>query len=378
MPDRNVFPGSLGADDIGALDVLRGLATACGPQTWAAADEDRFPAAALDALRDAGVLRAALPADAGGLGWGTQAAGTDGLCRALRLVGAASLSLGRVFEGHVNAVRLLHRCAAPAVFARAAQDVRDGHLIGLWVTSFGEPVVAAADGGEVALRGVKDVCSGAGSATRAVISALDAAGVENLVYVDATQMEVLPARRLDMHGMRATETTAMRVDMRVAADAVFGRPGDYMREPDFSAGAWRTSAVTMGGLEALVAEAAAQLAARGRHCDPHQQARLGHMLMARQTGLLWLDAVARMVEADDPHPGRTAAFANFSRLAIEQACLEVIPLVQRSLGLAAMQRGNPVERLIRDLSTYLRQPAGDEVLAVATAWFVENGPDVDG
>lgn len=68
MPDRNVFSCPSGADGAAALDVLRGLAAACGPRTWTIADEDRFPAAALDTLRDAGVLRAALPAGAGGLG----------------------------------------------------------------------------------------------------------------------------------------------------------------------------------------------------------------------------------------------------------------------------------------------------------------------
>jgi alkylation response protein AidB-like acyl-CoA dehydrogenase len=376
MQERNTVACPEDAPAALALDALRRLVAVHGPRTWTAANEEQFPAAALDALRDAGVLRAALPAAAGGLGWGTEPAGGEPLSQALRLLGSASLSLGRVFEGHVNAVRLLHRCAAPAVFAQAARDVRAGHLIGLWVTSFANPVIASLDGAHVLLTGMKDVCSGAGLATRAVISALDAAGVENLAYVDATQAEPLPDRKLDMHGMRATETMAVRVHMRVAPAAVFGRPGDYMREPDFSAGAWRTSAVTMGGLEALVAEATAQLAARGRHRDPHQQARLGHMLMARQTGLLWLDAVVSMAEADDPHPGRTAAFANLARLAVERVCLEVIPLVQRSLGLAAMQRGNPAERLIRDLSTYLRQPAGDEVLAVAAAWFVDNGADL--
>jgi alkylation response protein AidB-like acyl-CoA dehydrogenase len=334
----------------------------------------RFPTAALERLRAAGVLRAALPTDAGGLGWGTEPAGAVPLGHALRLLGATNLSLGRVFEGHVNAIRLLHRCAASAVFAGAAQDVHAGHLLGLWVTSYAEPVVAMAEGGDVLLRGVKDVCSGAGAATRAVISVLDESAAGNLAYVDVMAAELLPSRKLDMLGMRATSTMAVRFDMRVSPDAVFGRPGDYMREPDFSGGAWRTSAVTMGGLEALVAEATAQLAGRDRNRDPHQQARLGQMLMARQTGLLWLDAAAAQAEAACPHPGQAAAFVNLARLAIERACLEVIALVQRSLGLAGLQRGNPVERLIRDLSTYLRQPAGDDVLAVAAAWFIENGP----
>ena len=39
-------------------------------------------------------------------------------------------------------------------------------------------------------------------------------------------------------------------------------PGDYLREPDFSAGAWRGSAVASGGLRSLVDLAAETLRAQ--------------------------------------------------------------------------------------------------------------------
>jgi hypothetical protein len=53
--------------------------------------------------------------------------------------------------------------------------------------------------------------------------------------------------------------------------------------------------------------------------------------------------------------------------------------VQRSLGLAALLEPNPVERLIRDLSTYLRQPAPDEALTEAAACFMQReGYGIDG
>jgi hypothetical protein len=46
--------------------------------------------------------------------------------------------------------------------------------------------------------------------------------------------------------------------------------------------------------------------------------------------------------------------------------------VQRSLGLSAFGQGNPVERVCRDLATYLRQPAPDQTLTEAASWFVAN------
>jgi hypothetical protein len=55
---------------------------------------------------------------------------------------------------------------------------------------------------------------------------------------------------------------------------------------------------------------------------------------------------------------------------VEAAALDAIQLAQRSLGLMALVDTNPVERLIRDLTTYLRQPALDEAIEEAAAHFV--------
>jgi hypothetical protein len=54
--------------------------------------------------------------------------------------------------------------------------------------------------------------------------------------------------------------------------------------------------------------------------------------------------------------------------------LQSIQLAQRCLGLSAFLAGNPVERICRDLATYLRQPAPDEALAGAARHFTANAP----
>ena len=62
---------------------------------------------------------------------------------------------------------------------------------------------------------------------------------------------------------------------------------------------------------------------------------------------------------------------------IETATMEAIGLVQRSLGLSAFLEPNPAERLMRDLATYLRQPAPDEALTEAAGWFLESGCELE-
>jgi hypothetical protein len=45
-------------------------------------------------------------------------------------------------------------------------------------------------------------------------------------------------------------------------------------------------------------------------------------------------------------------------------------LVDRSVGLQAFVRPHPIERVARDLATYLRQPAPDRALTNAAAWIL--------
>ncbi len=323
--------------------------------------EAAFPADDIADLRDAGVLQAILPTEAGGAGLGTEPAGADGLLALLGLLGQGNLALGRLVEAHVNALRLIARFADTATRQQAAQDARDGHLFGLWVTD-------PPDGGLRLFCGVldggKQFCSGAGHVTRAVVTAEDGAGQTRLAYAALSEGVIAAPLPGGLAGMRAAATGQVRFHHAPAVP--FGEPGDYLREPDFSCGAWRTSAVTLGGLQALAEELRRQLVARGRQDDPHQQARVGETLVAVETARLWMAAAAARAESAEAG-AEAIAYVGLARLAVERACLDTMELAQRSLGVAALLRSNPVERLCRDLATYLRQPAADTVLTEAAA-----------
>ena len=330
----------------------------------AALDEaGAFPTADIAALTAAGVLLAPLPRAAGGLGLGTEPAGAAGILALLRLLGQAHLALGRVFEAHVNAIRLVARYGTSTQLAATAADVKAGCLFALWVTDPPDGGLTLMPGN--VLRGRKQFCSGAGHAQRAVVTARDLDGRNRLVIVPVDRGVTVTPLAGGMQGVRAATTG--QVGFASVDGVPFGRPNDYLREPDFSTGAWRTSAVTLGGLDALLAEATRQLRARGRLEDPHQLARMGRAVMAAETARLWMQDVAPRAEDADAAPDDAIASVHLARLAVEQACLDTITLVQRSLGVAAFVRPNPAERLCRDLATYLRQPAPDEILAIAAA-----------
>lgn len=322
-------------------------------------DAARFPDEDIVALREAGVLFAPVPTRWGGSGIGTEPAAAAATLELFRLLGRGNLALGRLVEAHVNALRLVFRFGDETVCRAVAEDAEAGHLCGLWVT---DPPGSGLRFADDTVTGAKQFCSGAGHVTRSVVTVEDR-GMIRLAYVPLEAGIVVQPLPGGLAGMRAATTG--QVTFASTPANLFGEPGDYLREPDFSCGAWRTSAATLGGLDALVAELRRQLLDRGREGDPHQQARFGQALIAAETARLWMAEAAERAENADADAASAIPYVGLARLAVERACLDVIEIVQRSLGVAAMLRSNPAERLCRDLATYLRQPAADMVLTEA-------------
>jgi len=326
--------------------------------------DEAFPERDIQALRDIGALAAPLPSRFGEHGAGTEPDGCDLLVNMLRSLGRGNLAVGRLFEAHVNALQLIVTFGSPSQVERAVADVRNGHLFGLWVT---DPMgqVLAWDAGS--LRGSKGPCSGGGYVTRALVTTLTAAGTQMAVVSIDSTVGIEPMRGV-LQGMRACSNAIVRFnDTPVPSNAAIGSPGDYLREPHLSTGAWRTTAVTLGGLDALVAATKTQLTRRGHQGALLQQDRFGRMLIAQETARLWTIAAAQCAEVGNTPVADRVAYVNLARIAVETACLDAMRLAQRALGLAAFLRPNPVERLLRDLAVYLRQPAPDAVLTEAAA-----------
>lgn len=326
-----------------------------------------FPAAELAALHAIGAYNAPLPRTVGGGGLGAEPSGALDLLELLRLIGRGNLAVGRVFEGHVNALKLVALYGTEEQLRDAATDAAAGQLFAIWNTEPADHPLRLQDG---VLRGRKVFCSAAGYATRALVTAETPDGGARMALVALHPGERVGVERAHLQGMRACGTGSMDFDgLAVPEGALIGQAGDYLRQPEFSAGAWRTSAVTLGGLEALVAAARQQLAERGRHANPHQSSRIGAALIAQETASLWLRKAAVVAESGRAAPEDVAGYVNLARIAVETACLDAMRVVQRALGLSGFLQSNPVERIGRDLATYLRQPAPDETLDEAARWF---------
>lgn len=294
------------------------------------------------ALRDTGLL-----ADCATLAH--HPADPRALLQALSTIGRASLSAGRIFEGHVNAVKLLHLHGGPM------EAVRQGLLHGIWGAEGPAPV--RIENG--ILRGQKLFCSGADVLDRIIVTARDGERPQLLLFTREQLADRLFPEEWRVSGMRATASGRCDLDGLAVADAVpLGRPGDYLTEPHFYGGVWRYAAVHLGGMRALMAITADQLQSRGQADAPLQAMRLHRMVTACETARLWLDQAACAVE----RPEATAADAEtaiLARLKTAEEAATVLALADQALGAASFATGHPADRIRRDLNFYLRQADPD-------------------
>jgi alkylation response protein AidB-like acyl-CoA dehydrogenase len=337
-------------------------------------DEDgAFPAADVAALHESGLLAACLPVKFGGAGLSGLA-----LSEVLRSIGSGSLPLGRLFEGHVNALELVLRYGSDRRVKLVADEAQAGKLFGVWNTDDAAGLKLLHRHERSWLEGRKILASGAGHIERPLVTATDENGRRMMVLPKVAAPDRADVSRWTAQGMRASATGAVDfTGVEIEPTEIVGNEGDYERQPWFSAGAWRFAAVHLGGMERLFDLLRRHLQETNRGQDPHQAARLGRAAVAVETARLWVCQAASTAEGSlgSRAPEQLVAYVNLARLAVEAAALDLMQLAQRSVGLQAFMRPNPIERISRDLATYLRQPGPDRALTDAAAWVLAQPVD---
>ncbi|MEF2552651.1 acyl-CoA dehydrogenase family protein [Aurantimonas sp. A2-1-M11] len=305
------------------------------------------------------------------------------LLRLLAAIGRGDLSVGRIYEGHVNALLLIRAYGSDAQREAVRHAAADGAWLGVWNTDApGHPLTETAG----TLSGAKNFASGVDGLSRAIVTVPSEAGRQMLLMPLADA----PVDRSwwDPMGMRGSGSHVVDFSGVVIDDAHrLGRPGDYTTEPWFSGGAIRFAAVQVGGLHAVFDVALEHLTRTGRAADPYQAQRLARMGLAVDAAHGWLVRGARAWASAAADPADAAkqrhlvATANATRSAVEAAALAVLEDAERAVGAAGFNRPHPLERLVRDLRTYLRQPNPDGALralgdAIAAGdWLPGEGPD---
>ncbi len=284
----------------------------------------------------------------------------------VRRVARADGSVGRIFDGHLNAVERL-AVQAPAqvrdreLAAVVARRLRAGVWGGDPAPGEGPPATVFEAGGVDVLRGVKTFCSGAGGLDRALILARQIeSGPPLAVWIDLTDERRV---RVDptwfrSHGLR-TSVSHRVVFHDAPVIATFGQPGSLVEQPWFSRDALRTAASWAGMADTAVHAALDEL---GRRAGRGQLEALaaGRILTAQRTIDLWIERGARAMDSPDETLPDVAVQA---RVAISDACRVLLDEAARACGSRPFARADALDRARRDLEVFLLQHRLDPLLA---------------
>jgi alkylation response protein AidB-like acyl-CoA dehydrogenase len=291
-----------------------------------------------------------------------------GLFELLRLVGRADLSLGRLFEGHVNAVQLISWYGSDEQKRDLKKSLGAGKYYGVWATEPPPGVTLSFEAEDGVLIGSKCFASGAGGLDYAVITARTTTGRKQMVLASANERERADLSGWRVRGMRATVSGTFNLSgIRVTSRELLGEEGDYEREPRFTAGAWRFTAVQLGGIEALLVEMR-RLMSEAARSEPVARAQFADAVTATRTAYLWVREAARR-DADEADVA--ASFVRMTRGVVERSALTVMEHAARVIGTRSAFDGERLDKIIRDLSLYLRQATPDKVRDAAAQEFLE-------
>ncbi|MDN3586236.1 acyl-CoA dehydrogenase family protein [Pedobacter aquatilis] len=307
---------------------------------------------------------------------------TKALLQILKDVGKANLSVGRIFEGHINALHLIHLYANQDQKRIWFEEVRTKNfLFAVWNTQESDGIHFIPTGQGFELRGSKSFCSGAGVVNRAIVT-----GNIDTQERNGWQMAVLPMANLNQHkidknswqplGMKAS--CSYKVDFSaypVSAEDLLSSPGIYLKQPYFSAGAIRFAAVQLGGAEAIAADTLSFLKNLSRTADPIQRLRLSSISTQLISGRLWISRAGEefdKLHGQSEHGAALVTLANMARVMVEEICLLIIQDSNKCVGARGLMRPGSLERLHRDLTFYLRQPAPDLTRLNISDFFINN------
>jgi hypothetical protein len=248
----------------------------------------------------------------------------------VRTVAKADGSVGRIFEGHLNAKERLELDKI---------DPED-HWLGVWgadpAPNEGEPVHIKDD----RLHGTKVFCSGAGGLTRALVIAKG-----TLVYVDLHDKVEVDKTWYRGGGMRASESH--RVHFHGTKVLATLRP--LTTEPYLSGDAIRTAAAWAG-----IVDCAVDAALEAMGDDDLRAHAAGRMVTAQQTIDRWFEYAAT---AED-----LTQVSIPLRQAVAEAGATVMAEAARATGSRPFATGTSLDRARRDFEFFVLQHRLDPLL----------------
>jgi alkylation response protein AidB-like acyl-CoA dehydrogenase len=278
---------------------------------------------------------------------------------------ANDLSLGRLAEGHVDALAIL------AEAGRAPVDPVATY--GVWAArSSGGGTMARQDGGGWRLSGQKGFCSGSGLIDRALVTAESDAGYLLFdIALSENVTAVVPDSWLAVGMADSSSQTLQFGGAAIPPERAIGGPGFYLDRPGFWFGATGVAACWYGGAKGLVENLLTSI-------DPSAPAlvlsSLGQAVARVGAMRAVLADAARQID-DDPLDSQNGARtrALVVRHTVHRAALEVLDHVAAAGGAGPLCHDPRQGQRAADLYVYLAQQHGPQDSAELGRTALEGG-----
>ena len=335
-----------------------------------ALDRDpRFPSEAFARLAAEGVLAFSVPDPSGA----RPAIATEWAL--VRAVAGADSSVGRILDGHLNAVERIALLASDEVRDRELAAVARGErLLGLWgadpAAGEGEPARLIERDGITVLDGAKTFCSGAGGVDAALVLArTPTGGPPSLVLVACDETVAIDRSWFRPGGLRSSESHLVRFSSTPVIE-VLGEPGEISRDPWFSLDAIRTAASWAGMGDAAAEAALSELAGNPARLD-EQIACLaaGRIAASRSSIDAWFSRAADVLERG----GDVKSLSIELRIEVDRAVHVILDEAARACGSRPFARGGRLDRARRDLELFTLQHRLEPILARRGKALLESG-----
>lgn len=261
------------------------------------------------------------------------------LVEALMALGRADITLSRLTEGHIDALRIL---------AEAGARPEPGALYGVWASRSGGSGFAARRAGDRwHLEGRLLFASGAGILDRAILTAWP--DEDTHVLLD-TEVRDWPFDTTDWRtrAMENSRSHRVELDQEVAARQV-GEENFYLDRWGFFPGGVGVAAVWAGG-------AARVLDLLGAVEGDAKLARLGRARTELATSAALVRQAGAELQARPPEPRARATFARAGVAAAVRRLLEEVRTIAGPAGLAFRE---DLTRAVDDLTMYVSQQNAD-------------------
>lgn len=292
-------------------------------------------------------------------------------------LGRADLSVGRIYEGHKNALLLIETYGTSKQKTKYFCEAAEGKIFGVWNTESAFEGLKIQNNKEVIiLNGAKTFCTGALNIHHPIVTAKTSSGTQMIVLDINEQLGLVEDWSLwNPSGMRAS--VSCRIDftgLSISQEQFLGGIDDYSKEPLFNWGAVRFSAVQLGGAQAIADIMLSHLQKHNRTSDPYQKMRLGKIAVLIETAKLWIRKANKIRNSSKESYAleKKVCFAHMMRTLTTDICEEIITLAEKSIGINGMMESHPLEKPVRDLRFYLKQAGPDAALASIGNYLANN------